>query len=54
MRDEVTNAKGKRLLAEIADIIRKVAQDNHDNDGYEFLLNLAAVVENMNPEPLRD
>lgn len=50
----MSKAEGRKLLREVADVIRYRAQhDGLAKDGVEFLLNLAAVVERMDPAPLR-
>lgn len=49
---KMSNSKIKKLLAEIADEIRR--KDSGSGDGEtDVLLNIAAVVERMDPDTLR-
>lgn len=48
----MSNSKIKKLLAEVADEIRRRDSGSGDEET-DVLLNLAAVVEHMDPETLR-
>jgi hypothetical protein len=48
----MTSAEEKKALRDAAEEIRNLASDSDDKRA-EFLLNLAAVVERMDPVPLR-
>lgn len=47
------NPEAKKLLKEIADDIRRTIIREQRDDKIEFVLNLAAVVEHMDPDMLK-
>ena len=49
----LSDAKAKQLLKDAAEKIRDMSDKTSDSEEVEFLLNLAAVVELQDPQPLR-